>query len=804
MAGEFAPKIQDTGVQIRGAQNPTALSDLFKGLGDTAMDAVNVTDQVIQGNIQEGAEDLFNETMKPYEDLAGMPTEISQSQDRMARIQTAFEQGKISDTRFYGELVSGTKKLKAKYPGYTKQIDSIIQSVTGIRPANALRNSILSEIQSSQNAAEQAASDWEKFIIRKDVAESVSNSFPDLYTNPEKYNDPAIQAQVKTQFAQYQYQKGQLDIVSKELSIDKATYDKNERRIKSVVNNSVSFTVNEAIAGLDRAAINSYGVNVNKLMSDISSGKMKMDAAALDDFRTQVAIRRNEVAQNVRRDVAQSTNGFMSPEDIDKSLQDALRPFDDIISLMGSGEYDLAGRAARETKIRQDRDLNGLIKGSDQLRFIKNLNAISPELYRKYLEENYGTDLMNTIQNINLSNMNYDGQSIGEAIDNTLLLTNLTEGERTRSVRSTIEGASVQLKDPNANPAQLKKMVDSVYGDPEIYDKFGQKSQLDVYKRFVSPEVTSNIVKMNDQEALDKYYKFAVDSTYRISYVKESLMNVNDIQQTKDFLSATLDEKGNVVLEADQEAFETWADGANAATVKQMEGKIRDTINSVNQANTVFSSLSEVAKAKGNDPKEEIATIMKNLSIDLDMRKGTGLISKLIESITDVSKEPSADKDLKERTKTKLQNLLNSDVFNQEVSVNKNMNPSFGGKGLSALVKPKATASMDSLLKNEYQTMSKIFKSKTGKDVMINDAIAKKGTTRVKNTPNSRHFHGDALDLSTRDMTDAEKMELVKAAKEAGFTGFGYGENILHVDKGKSRKWMYKNKTFAGLSLDKL
>jgi GH24 family phage-related lysozyme (muramidase) len=55
----------------------------------------------------------------------------------------------------------------------------------------------------------------------------------------------------------------------------------------------------------------------------------------------------------------------------------------------------------------------------------------------------------------------------------------------------------------------------------------------------------------------------------------------------------------------------------------------------------------------------------------------------------------------------------------------------------------------------------------------------------------SRHLHGDALDISTVGMTETEKLALINAAYDAGFTGIGVGSNIIHIDQGTPRSWGY-------------
>lgn len=88
--------------------------------------------------------------------------------------------------------------------------------------------------------------------------------------------------------------------------------------------------------------------------------------------------------------------------------------------------------------------------------------------------------------------------------------------------------------------------------------------------------------------------------------------------------------------------------------------------------------------------------------------------------------------------------------------------------------------------------------------VMVNDSIAKAGTSRESETTGSRHFYGDAFDLSTRGMDNRLQMRLALSMMKAGFKGFGFGANILHVDRGAQRAWNYGNATYAGVRVAEL
>lgn len=132
------------------------------------------------------------------------------------------------------------------------------------------------------------------------------------------------------------------------------------------------------------------------------------------------------------------------------------------------------------------------------------------------------------------------------------------------------------------------------------------------------------------------------------------------------------------------------------------------------------------------------------------------------------------------------------------IVTNPAMSPIFDpAQGGSSMVVDGAAERMQQTLAGPFMLLQQYF----GQSVMINDAIAKAGTSREEQTPGSRHFYGDALDLSTNGMSDADKIRLFESAQRAGFTGFGFGTNILHVDLGDPRAWAYGNSTYGGQSV---
>jgi len=124
----------------------------------------------------------------------------------------------------------------------------------------------------------------------------------------------------------------------------------------------------------------------------------------------------------------------------------------------------------------------------------------------------------------------------------------------------------------------------------------------------------------------------------------------------------------------------------------------------------------------------------------------------------------------------------------------------FTMNGASRMTQPNAADNIQATLQGPYKRMVRLF----GREVRINDAIARAGTSRETNTPGSQHFHGRALDLDISSFNTEERIRLVQAAKQAGFTGFGFGNSILHVDTGPNRYWDYDISTFGGVRVAQL
>lgn len=137
-----------------------------------------------------------------------------------------------------------------------------------------------------------------------------------------------------------------------------------------------------------------------------------------------------------------------------------------------------------------------------------------------------------------------------------------------------------------------------------------------------------------------------------------------------------------------------------------------------------------------------------------------------------------------------------------DVTSSKSEKPIYDSKSPKAsnLLKDEAENNMAKTL-DKYRQMQEIM----GITLTINDALVKKGSSRENNRKGSWHFTGKAIDVSVRGMTNKQKLQLADAASKVGFTSFGWGTGILHMDwRPNNASWDYKQSMYGGVKVRKL
>lgn len=91
-----------------------------------------------------------------------------------------------------------------------------------------------------------------------------------------------------------------------------------------------------------------------------------------------------------------------------------------------------------------------------------------------------------------------------------------------------------------------------------------------------------------------------------------------------------------------------------------------------------------------------------------------------------------------------------------------------------------------------------------GKPLSLNSTFRSKSSNKkAGGAKKSQHLHGNAVDISVKDMPIAERKALISLASSMGFTGIGVYHTAIHIDFGNRRGWgpNYSGNSVPGLSL---
>lgn len=80
-----------------------------------------------------------------------VPTDVKSVKNAASSLVNARDNGHVSPTYYYMRLDSLAQNLRSRYPGYRDYIDKAISEVTGVKPANALVQSLMQDLNAASS-----------------------------------------------------------------------------------------------------------------------------------------------------------------------------------------------------------------------------------------------------------------------------------------------------------------------------------------------------------------------------------------------------------------------------------------------------------------------------------------------------------------------------------------------------------------------------------------------------------------------------------------------------------------------------
>jgi len=647
----------------RGIDATNMFDKLFSGIGDTLSVTTKMADSDVQDNIRKDARSDYESLLSDSGVTTNTetPQGVADGIDQLKLMQNAYEQGRITDTHFYGRMTAQLKSLRAKYPGYEDIVDNAVQDITGVRPANAYRNALMDMINQEQQDSEKSANKWESWLNQND--EYVGIVAPNYWENPDAFDKDQLRADV----AQYKARDQAMQSENLKISNMVANDQLGEEQATEVVTSQFSQRVSMQLEILNKT------MGLDKINAGIANG---VTPSAEEwgqlgiGFQQQKAAMRATLLKEAAKPFGNESNdnwySVVGAEKVNKIIDEAMAPFDVIEGYIGAKDLNMATYTSQMTTYQSDRDLATILNKSPELRTGMAISKVSTALGEAFFNNNEGA--RSAVQNLTpeiLSNVALGNDTVGDAASR-IVNSRQNSNDKSAAVRDLIDGTINGITSGGGSPKERTDFIKNAY-DPKSADTLFKLVKPEEYQRLYAkmynPEVTKAILATGDKKTIDLYAASAMD---RVSAIPEIRRMAGDMQEGivyAKYISVDYDEKTNRLnvkfnppaSAKNDPVLATWQN--NKMVKKMSEGK--------DALNTVFATLGPIIEASGGNETEAIKAVIKNLAIDVDAGEKDTLLWSLYHKMSDASE---SDKEREVKVKKGPANALQPD-FNRDTSV---------------------------------------------------------------------------------------------------------------------------------------
>ena len=628
--GVSAVQAQDMTGASKGTGPNRAFEALFSGLGDTLEAGVQTADNYIKNTIEDDARYGF-EALNQENNLTAdtVPSELTQSSDGLQRLALAHQQGKVTQEYYYQRLASTAKGLRAKYPGYEKEVDDIIMNVTGTRPANAFRDALFANIESTNRALQSSQDNFDKWVLADNNIGVVQMAFPDYFEQPGKYSPEEVKAgvaKIKGQQETWTFQKSQME--------------GNKAFADQAINERMNQFTSSLLEGQSRALGMSGAQFMQKLNDYSAKGGMAPEekAAFTNQYAQFLAAAQAAVIKETSDPVFQK---LYSPQEMAERRTAALAPLQQIGELIKNDQYDAAAQTIARMTYQQNRAIESIIKADPNMLAVTAAAKISPSLGDWFLTESISAtgnagDYFEKVAVSDLMKAIVLGEdTLPEATQRIMDNKMSTSKDKNRQAGAIVTQFTTMLKSGKATPEELASVVKQNYttGEKDVFsmvdssvDEKGNSQYLRLYNEMFNPEITASVKKSADPDALRAYTDAAVDKFQMIPEFRKAAADLGENIDYGKFLRARYDEGSNrLILEADQGAI------SNLGYFTKTDNKhfVNRAVKAKDALNQALSVIAPIIEANGGNETDGIQEIIKNMAIDLEPQDRGGFFSWL-------------------------------------------------------------------------------------------------------------------------------------------------------------------------------
>lgn len=639
-----APNFMNYSQERRGNR---AWGTLFEGIGEAVTGGVKIADQNIQDNLYKEAEASVDQVRNLFgvddgqavgngstipEGSAKLPPGFEQSKDYLSRLSQGYQNGTVTSSYYYGQLQANVKSLKAKYPGYEKQVDDAIQSITGVTPANAIISSLRQEAEAEAQKATQETNRQDSFINAH--IDSVMATMPDLMQDPSKYT----YAEIRENVGRYELSQTEMKNEQTSLALRASRQELTEGEVRQSAANGMTTISGNMISG----ALNTVGSDFNSVMTKVQDWQKtghQPSPQELQDIQVQfgrVKLAYRQQAEAYLRQPFDPENPALGSmysyigkdqKKLNDILEIGLRPINDLEEAISTGNYSFVGMAAAYNKASTDtatkniiKNDSGVLTGLAALKSLGGDNAVS--IYMN--NPNNQTAVAKAILNAN----------VGNVIAGTP--TNVND-DLTKAVQQGAESPQVGKDMPNkilnqhlngiangSNPEYVTKSAQYLFGQGDEasglnINKLQSNQRASTYARFTTPAVTKAIQKAAQDTQNPQIWENYKNWSYQnfVAIARTTKADIDTFSANVPGIKAYVNPETMKIRVEDTGTGTITGPETGLAAAAQRDQKAL-LLDAYRNLNTVMGGLKGITQADGGDKNGALEQILKGMGLEIE------------------------------------------------------------------------------------------------------------------------------------------------------------------------------------------
>lgn len=451
----------------------------------------------------------------------GLPAGAQGIVSKMQKFEDLHKSGQISQSYYLGVMNAEMSKFKANYPGYAPEVEEFTKNILGVNPANALRASLMADMDAKARA--QAGSQ------NSELKEILTHAKYLPPTAAQDYAGGKVSIwdirKIYSQRMGAEYNREQDRAIRTDDKEDKEfrseRYLKNATRdyvTTSMNNETMSAQIDPIIQKWKQPGYQPTPQEQEQVLLNLAQKEKEIDQG-IDALAKGI----DPITGESRLDANNgSPSTYLKQEQIEAIRKQAKAPLEIYKGFIGMKDYSLAGRWAEVTKGLEDKRMLDFQKDFPAIAKWGMVNKLAgPNMAPLILGPSGDAGLLPPLVRDMQKFMHMDTVGNPDPPPQKLQLdkaqTHLqTPKEKAQFVKKDIDlNGSILSGEAGADDQHIKQVAKSVYHPGNnIFSSISPNDYVDVYTKYTQPAVTAKIMDVTKSDPIvgARYLKWATDN----------------------------------------------------------------------------------------------------------------------------------------------------------------------------------------------------------------------------------------------------------------------------------------------------